>query len=191
MAADAEESPDLDVQDFRLSWELNLPRKATEDRSRAGKRIATTPVRRSHLDCRSRAEGWRSKLAERVARRGGPHRFRHGTISQRPDHDGVRGTSPLSARKACSRRRSPRSVVRAQDAGTARFAARSSRSPARGCSVDSRVSHVERQGAEPERAGCVAVGEPPDTKPVRDVARRPDGYLPHSNWSRFDSRAER
>ncbi len=36
-----EDSPDLDVQDFRLSWEQNLPRKATEDRSRAWKQITT------------------------------------------------------------------------------------------------------------------------------------------------------
>ena len=42
MAADDEDSRDLDVQDFRLWWEQGSPRKATEDRTRAWKRIATT-----------------------------------------------------------------------------------------------------------------------------------------------------
>ena len=38
-----EDSADLDVQDFGCPREQNLPRKATEDRSRAWKQIATTP----------------------------------------------------------------------------------------------------------------------------------------------------
>jgi len=41
MAVDPEDSPDLDVQDFRLWWEQGLPRKATEGRSRVWKLIAT------------------------------------------------------------------------------------------------------------------------------------------------------
>ncbi len=44
MAIDAEGSPDLDVQDFRLWWEQGPPRKATEGRSRVWKLTATMLV---------------------------------------------------------------------------------------------------------------------------------------------------
>ena len=145
MDVDAEDSSDLDVQDFRLWWERGPPRKATEGRSRVWKLTATMLV----------FVGLASIVI--LALRGGGSTPPKGlpvvatvnsSATMAPD-DGAPFRNTLVDKEQSAEPR---------DAGVTRFAPRSAGGPARGCSVDSATIRARGRDVELAPAGCAGVG---------------------------------
>jgi hypothetical protein len=176
MAVDAEDSPELDVQDFRLWWEQGPPRKATEGRSRVWKLIATMLMfvsLASIVVLALKGSGSRPpKGLPVVAAVDGTARGQSpsGETTRAPDD-----VAPFSKESLQSAR-----VVKEQSAEPKTQASLGSSPKVRAVPQEAVMStaspvtpkiEISSLGAQ----AALPSAQPPDTKPARTVTLRPDG----------------